>query len=103
MGQPRRYEFMIALDAEGRRAKPLPLIRVTPRIEPEWLIDLNPRSCAGANRLFCGILQQSGWMYMVATHPGFNVWIESIVISGRASSMRTLILGCRPHHSVSQV
>ena len=41
-GQPPRYEFMVALDAEDRRDKPLPLIRMTARIEPEWLIDLFP-------------------------------------------------------------
>jgi ATP-dependent helicase HrpB len=33
---------MVALDAEDRRDKPLPLIRMTSRIEPEGLIDLFP-------------------------------------------------------------
>ncbi len=33
---------MVAVDAEGRKEKPLPLIRMTSRIEPEWLIDLFP-------------------------------------------------------------
>ncbi|HEV2275356.1 MAG TPA: ATP-dependent helicase HrpB [Acidobacteriaceae bacterium] len=42
MGEPPRYEFMIALDAEDRKDKPLPLVRMTARIEPEWLIDLFP-------------------------------------------------------------
>ncbi|MHB1023583.1 MAG: ATP-dependent helicase HrpB [Acidobacteriaceae bacterium] len=42
MGQPPIYEFMVALDAEDRRDKPLPLIRMTARIEPEWLIDQFP-------------------------------------------------------------
>jgi ATP-dependent helicase HrpB len=42
MGQPPKYEFMVALDAEDRKDKPLPLIRMTARIEPEWLIDLFP-------------------------------------------------------------
>ncbi len=37
-----RYEFMVAVDAEDRKDKPLPLIRMTARIEPEWLIDLFP-------------------------------------------------------------
>jgi ATP-dependent helicase HrpB len=37
-----RYEFMVAIDAEDRKEKPLPLIRMTARIEPEWLIDLFP-------------------------------------------------------------
>jgi len=41
-GEPPRYEFMIAVDAEDRKEKPLPLIRMTARIEPEWLIDLFP-------------------------------------------------------------
>jgi ATP-dependent helicase HrpB len=41
-GQPPGYEFMVALDAEDRRDKPLPLVRMAARIEPEWLIDLFP-------------------------------------------------------------
>jgi len=41
-GEPPRYEFMVALDAEDRKDKPLPLVRMTARIEPEWLIDLFP-------------------------------------------------------------
>jgi len=41
-GQPPHYEFMVALDAEDRKEKPLPLIRMISRIEPEWLIDLFP-------------------------------------------------------------
>ena len=41
-GHPPPYEFMVALDAEDRRDKPLPLVRMTARIEPEWLIDLFP-------------------------------------------------------------
>jgi len=41
-GQPLRYEFMVAVDAEDRKEKPLPLIRTTARVEPEWLIDLFP-------------------------------------------------------------
>jgi ATP-dependent helicase HrpB len=36
------YEFMVAVDIEDRKEKPLPLIRMTSRIEPEWLIDLFP-------------------------------------------------------------
>jgi len=42
MGAPPAYEFMIALDAEDRRENALPLIRMTARIEPEWLLDLFP-------------------------------------------------------------
>jgi ATP-dependent helicase HrpB len=41
-GEPPRYEFMVALDAEDRKEKSLPLVRMTSRIEPEWLIDLFP-------------------------------------------------------------
>ncbi len=41
-GEPPLYEFMVAVDAEDRKEKPLPLIRMTARIEPEWLIDLFP-------------------------------------------------------------
>ena len=41
-GEPPRYEFMVAVDAEDRKEKPLPLIRMTARIEPEWLIDMFP-------------------------------------------------------------
>ena len=41
-GEPPRYEFMVAVDAEDRKDKPLPLVRMTARIEPEWLIDLFP-------------------------------------------------------------
>lgn len=41
-GDPPRYEFMAAVDAEDRKDQPLPLIRMTARIEPEWLIDLFP-------------------------------------------------------------
>jgi ATP-dependent helicase HrpB len=42
LGEPPPYEFMVALDAEDRRENPLPLIRMTARIEPEWLLDLFP-------------------------------------------------------------
>ena len=41
-GEAPHYEFMIAVDAEDRKDKPLPLIRMTARIEPEWLIELFP-------------------------------------------------------------
>jgi ATP-dependent helicase HrpB len=39
-GEAPRYEFMVAVDAEDRKDKPLPLIRMTARIEPEWLIEV---------------------------------------------------------------
>jgi ATP-dependent helicase HrpB len=41
-GEPSPYEFMVAIDAEDRKDKPLPLVRMTSRVEPEWLIDLFP-------------------------------------------------------------
>ena len=41
-GETPHYEFMLALDAEDRRENPMPLIRITARIEPEWLLDLFP-------------------------------------------------------------
>ena len=41
-GEPSGYEFMVAIDAEDRKDKALPLIRMTSRVEPEWLIDLFP-------------------------------------------------------------
>ena len=41
-GEPSSYEFMVAIDAENRMENPLPLIRMTARIEPEWLLDLFP-------------------------------------------------------------
>ena len=36
------YEFLIAIDAEDRKENALPLVRMTARIEPEWLLDLFP-------------------------------------------------------------
>jgi ATP-dependent helicase HrpB len=36
------YDFMVAVDVEDRKEKPLPVVRMTARIEPEWLIDLFP-------------------------------------------------------------
>lgn len=41
-GAPPAYEFMLAIDAEDRAENPMPLIRMTARIEPEWLLDLFP-------------------------------------------------------------
>jgi ATP-dependent helicase HrpB len=41
-GDPPPYEFMLAIDAEDRRENPLPLIRMTAKIEPEWLLELFP-------------------------------------------------------------
>ena len=41
-GEMPPYEFMLAIDAEDRKENPLPLIRMTARIEPEWLLELFP-------------------------------------------------------------
>ena len=41
-GEAPPYEFMVLLDVEDRPDKPLPLVRRTARIEPDWLIDLFP-------------------------------------------------------------
>lgn len=41
-GEPPQYEFMVVVDAEDRKENSLPLVRMTSRIEPEWLIDLFP-------------------------------------------------------------
>ena len=41
-GEATPYAFFVALDVEDRTENPLPLIRLTARIEPEWLIDHFP-------------------------------------------------------------
>ena len=41
-GERPGYEFMVVVDAEDRSDKPLPVGRMTSRIEPEWLLDLFP-------------------------------------------------------------
>ncbi len=45
------YEFMVAVDGEDRKEKPLPLIRLTARIEAEWLIDFFPEHVREESRL----------------------------------------------------
>ena len=50
-GHPPQYEFMVAVDAEDRKDKPLPLIRMVARIEPEWLIDLFPERVREETRI----------------------------------------------------
>jgi ATP-dependent helicase HrpB len=42
IGDPPAYPFMVALDVEDRSENPQPLIRLTSRVEPEWLLDLFP-------------------------------------------------------------
>ncbi len=41
-GEPPVYEFMCVLDVEDRPEKPLPVVRLASRIEPEWLLDMFP-------------------------------------------------------------
>lgn len=50
-GERPRYEFMVVLDAEDRKDKPVPIARLTSRIEPEWLLDLFPDSLREEVRL----------------------------------------------------
>jgi ATP-dependent helicase HrpB len=40
--EPPPYPLMVVLDVEDRKENPLPLIRLTARVEPEWLLDLFP-------------------------------------------------------------
>ena len=51
LGTPPSYPFMVVLDAEDRREKQLPTVRMTARIEPEWLIDLFPDRVREESRL----------------------------------------------------
>ena len=51
LGTPPTYSLLLALDAEDRTEKPLPLIRMTARIEPEWLLDLFPDRIRETNEL----------------------------------------------------
>jgi ATP-dependent helicase HrpB len=41
-GATPKYEFLIAIDAEDRKENALPLVRITARVEPDWLLDLFP-------------------------------------------------------------
>ncbi len=50
-GEPPPYPFMVVLDAEDRTDKPLPVARITARIEPEWLIDLFPEHVREGSRV----------------------------------------------------
>jgi ATP-dependent helicase HrpB len=42
VGKAPSSRFMLALDAEDRKEKPLPQIRLFARVEPEWLLDYFP-------------------------------------------------------------
>ncbi|MFT4114430.1 ATP-dependent helicase HrpB [Silvibacterium sp.] len=43
------HEFMVAVDAEDRRDKPLPRIQMVSAIEPDWLLDLFPERVTERN------------------------------------------------------
>jgi ATP-dependent helicase HrpB len=67
-GEPPPYEFMFAIDAEDRQENPLPLIRMTARVEPEWLLDLFPdrieeRSSVVWNRITERVERVSALLY----------------------------------------
>jgi len=49
MGGPPPYEFLVAVDAEDRKDKPTPMVRMTARIEPDWLIELFPEHVCEKN------------------------------------------------------
>jgi ATP-dependent RNA helicase HrpB len=42
VGREPPYPFLVALDAEDRRDRPLPQVRLFSRVEPEWLLDSFP-------------------------------------------------------------
>jgi ATP-dependent helicase HrpB len=67
-GEPPPYEFMLAIDAEDRKENPLPLIRMTARVELEWLLDLFPhrieeRSTLVWNRITERVEQTNALLY----------------------------------------
>ncbi len=41
-GERPAYELMVVLDAEDRTDQGMPVVRLTARVEPEWLLDLFP-------------------------------------------------------------
>ena len=67
-GETPPYEFMLAIDAEDRQENPLPLIRMTARIEPEWLLELFPdrieeKSSVVWNRITTRVEKESALLY----------------------------------------
>jgi ATP-dependent helicase HrpB len=67
-GERPPYEFMLAIDAEDRQENPLPLIRMTARVEPEWLLELFPdrieeRSSVVWNRITERVERVSALLY----------------------------------------
>lgn len=41
-GEQPQYEYLVAMDAENRTDRQLPIVRLYARIEPDWLLDLFP-------------------------------------------------------------
>lgn len=79
-GEAPHHEFMVAIDAEDRNDKPLPLIRMTSRIEPEWLIDLFPdRVCEQSSVV---------WNRMAERVDGLNgILYDKLLIHGSPSAV----------------
>jgi ATP-dependent helicase HrpB len=50
-GDPPSYDVLVALDAEDRTDKALPLVRTWCRCEPDWLLDLFPERLTEATTL----------------------------------------------------
>jgi ATP-dependent helicase HrpB len=48
MGEAPGYEFLLALEAEDRDDKALQIVRLTARVEPEWLLEVFPERVAEA-------------------------------------------------------
>jgi ATP-dependent helicase HrpB len=44
-------EFLVAVEAEDRRDRPMPLVRIASGIEPEWLLDLFPERVHESRRV----------------------------------------------------
>lgn len=51
VGQPPTYSFLLALDAEHRKEKPMPQVRAFARVEPEWLLDHFPEQVRDESEL----------------------------------------------------
>ena len=50
-GEPPQYEFFVALEVEDRAENGQPVVRLTARVEPEWLLDFFPERVEDVSRL----------------------------------------------------
>ena len=50
-GEPPAYGLMVVLDAEDRSERQLPAVRLTARVEPDWLFDFFPERFCSVNSL----------------------------------------------------